>query len=201
MIRRIFTILAGLSLLLSAATLVLWVRSYRSADVIRAGYWNRRPHPGYPDSGINVATHFGAVHCEGRLSVGLFPSSCLATGKYYRAGPGEHGERFIYANMPASKAGNSAPLYWFPMQQRKRPIGWRFGRWSSGSYEVFYFADAALFGGSLILPTAWLGQVYWRRRWLKGGFCRQCGYDLRASTERCPECGTAIPAQNALCRG
>jgi hypothetical protein len=45
----------------------------------------------------------------------------------------------------------------------------------------------------LILPIAWLARRRWEsygaRMAAKRGKCVQCGYDLRASPDRCPECG------------
>jgi hypothetical protein len=62
--------------------------------------------------------------------------------------------------------------------------------------EVFLFPGRCLIP-ALILPAAWLvSRLLPRRRW-RPGLCRVCLYDLRGSTERCPECGTSISSGSA----
>jgi hypothetical protein len=40
------------------------------------------------------------------------------------------------------------------------------------------------------VPVAWLIGWLARRRRMAHGCCQKCGYDLRATPDRCPECGT-----------
>jgi hypothetical protein len=44
----------------------------------------------------------------------------------------------------------------------------------------------------MILPLGWIKQARQHRR---VGYCVSCGYDLRATPDRCPECGTAPSAR------
>ena len=62
-------------------------------------------------------------------------------------------------------------------------------------YRVFS-APYWLMTGTLIAPPVLLRL---RRRVVQGrreraGLCRECGYDVRATPDRCPECGAAAPA-------
>jgi hypothetical protein len=50
----------------------------------------------------------------------------------------------------------------------------------------------SLMWGSLAVLACWRRRVWWRRLNPMVGMCTKCGYDLRASPERCPECGTVV---------
>lgn len=65
---------------------------------------------------------------------------------------------------------------------------------SPTSYELKY---SRVTGAAAVLPAVWIGRCVsarLRRRHVrvKAGLCAQCGYDLRASKGRCPECGNVI---------
>ena len=52
----------------------------------------------------------------------------------------------------------------------------------------YWFATTLTVGPSLIVTLAYIRRRRLRKR--RPGHCRICGYDLRATPDRCPECGT-----------
>jgi hypothetical protein len=62
----------------------------------------------------------------------------------------------------------------------------------TGAVEEYGVSVAWLICLFSILPTTWL--VRWGKHHAHRlpGHCRTCGYDLRATPERCPECGTVV---------
>jgi hypothetical protein len=62
-------------------------------------------------------------------------------------------------------------------------------------FSVELLRDLLLIGAGLALVgyvvIAWRRARERRRRW-RADLCPGCGYDLRGSAEKCPECGTPI---------
>jgi hypothetical protein len=71
-------------------------------------------------------------------------------------------------------------------------LGSQEGQPASHTIEFWLMPWWPLLLGSSLLPAVRCLLPLARRRYAaRPGRCRQCGYDLRATPDRCPECGTA----------
>ena len=192
--RRLLDILTALSLLLCVAAVALWVRSYRVAD-------------GVPVLMRGDGWRLDSWH--GRLFVTRVRMGALERVYVRVAPPTVGGARFDDSRRPALTAKLRAvqsdadaemiatPLLAFPPASPGNAFG--FGRVGAtlgagkGAWTttVPYWSVCAL----LALPPMLRQYVRRRdRRRAEAGLCPACGYDLRGTPGRCPECGSGREA-------
>jgi len=184
-LRILLRSLTLLSLVLCVAMTGLWAWGYVREDELLLGHWGYRPHMGYTT--YFDAWEFGAINARGRLSGGICLRGCVAGPGRWEPTPGARGVRFaagkIDPNRPRTLVG-----YFIDEKSGFAGVRYRSDR-RSLVVSVPHPLSAAAFA---VLPvaSAWRG----RRRQRPAGLCRSCGYDLRATPERCPECGRLTAA-------
>lgn len=176
--RRLFTLASALSLLLCAATAVLWIRSLVRVDNFD-GVWTNHEGAVATYAATSNAGHFGVC-----LTICDEPQPWAQT------------YRLRHSTAPAEPGGLlSGPMGFSYLNFSTSRLGWRDATGENHlastpgvlyAVTIPYWATLTL-AGVLPLADAWRR---WRtRRATCRRVCATCGYDLRASPDRCPECG------------
>ncbi|HEX2971639.1 MAG TPA: hypothetical protein VHP11_04870 [Tepidisphaeraceae bacterium] len=192
-----FNIAAATSLVLCVAAVVMWVRSCTLSDYLT--------HASVPDS-WQLASQFRR---DCWYNTG--PSGGVAIGMEFSSSYGIFHLFFGHTMAPPQTLPSGFPrgwtLYstptpptWKPPSDYWRHLGFSIRHWhqdgSGGVLQRNWFIGIPQ--GCIVLlsslpPAVWILR-YWRRQPKQLGLCPACGYDLRASRDRCPECGTSIPS-------
>jgi hypothetical protein len=173
MIRRLLTLLSAVSLLV-----------FLAAVGLRA--WE---HFAYAGGGVAYVTAGGRG-----VSLDTGSGGVVAAG-YHTGHPGRgfrgYALRFGGDVRPSPPPADALPGGFRAERRRVRPgaAGPAGGAWTVTRVEVPTWSVAA---AAAVLPVVWVRRRLTRRRRLGAGLCQRCGYDLRATPGRCPECG-AVP--------
>jgi hypothetical protein len=172
LLRASFRAITFASLILAVAVVALYVRSYFRHDSFQ------RQGPDF--HGVaSVRGHFGAVWTTGQLD---------NNGLTLYGVPNPADPKWALESVPADAAflDRSGAQWSFAgfSYQRQPLMGTRV-------HVVIapLWAPLLLFSILPLLEFLVLRRRRRRRRRLDQGLCRSCGYDLRATPNRCPECG------------
>jgi hypothetical protein len=169
-LRRLVFIAAHVaSVVLCLASATMWLRSYRWVDA-----W----HVAFGRTWVDFDTSAGGF--------GLLITVC---------------------HDPEDAAWPTTQIHRLRTRQDRITEYWRIRRFSFGflpqeDVPSYYSINAPLWAVMLIslCPPALTLAVRWRTRSrmryrMRQHLCLRCGYDLRATPDRCPECGTLVPAR------
>jgi len=148
--RRLFNLVALVSLLLGLAMAGLWVRSvWWAGDVFTLDLMGNAVAVGSYNGNLGVTRYHKGVIEPQWLKISMRPGKTS---------------------------------WWRPVNMRRSTVG-----------PSMTFTDWFLIVLCSPLPIWWVVHRYHHRP--LPGHCLKCGYDLHASKDNCPECGTPIPAK------
>jgi hypothetical protein len=150
--RRLFNVLAAVSLVLCVVTVALWMRSYVATDAV---IWNNQ------NQFAALETFTGVIE----VSLSASTSAPIPDGWLYQSDPSHAAYEYLTLRRHLMD-GSPGWFIAFPM-------------W------------LALIVSALPLALWWSHRRRQKRR-SATGCCPACGYDLRATPERCPECGLLV---------
>ena len=193
--RRLVALCSAVSLLLCVAVGVLWVWSYwRFVDFGR--YDHRRDAAAYTQSLIRLGSTDGTLLFTWRDVV--WPWSLTDAATVSVIWPRQQRGWFwtLQADQPdltkgAAKRPGDGGWEISILGSRARSIGRQPGREPGVHGYVVMVPHAIVCAALAVLPAVSVLRWRRRRRRLLSGLCPSCGYDLRASPGRCPECGAA----------
>jgi hypothetical protein len=171
--RRLLNLLTALSLLLCVAVVGLWVVSYWAEAWLVYGHV---PAGKYPVDVVQVQCAAGRGN--GWVGFEFYRDVYDPTVVVFS------GAAWGFSRPPRDAAGRAEESFFGFAYLDLRPGDWRI-RLTGVGFPLWL---PALVSGLLPSVSAYRRIRHGRRRSL--GLCRSCGYDLRATPGRCPECGT-----------
>jgi hypothetical protein len=176
--RILLNALTVLSLLLCAATVALWVLGSVTIGNYGNPFSDQRSRGANP-SGVQAFGYGLAFHSSG--------AAMRFHWHYIRRA----GDKLSIGSMWAQAEPNWTGFAWnvAPTGQTA-PNGKPWAR--QGTVAVPHWFVIVV---SAALPGLWFRRRRRARYRLQRGLCPDCGYDLRATPERCPECG-AVPGKS-----
>ncbi|HEY2584222.1 MAG TPA: hypothetical protein VGI81_00500 [Tepidisphaeraceae bacterium] len=197
MIRRLFAAALAMSLLVCLCTVTLCVRSYWRWDQI-SGDLRRK------DGAVTGEFEADSAHGEFGATIALFATlptrPAVIHPLRWDSGNGAFdwsGGRFHFA---LARNGWIDLIDRHGLRTDDEPDGHTARPIRGPVFEVRspLFAVAMVIGFPPLAYGIWRGWGKRRRR--LASRCLLCGYDLRASTDRCPECGTPISSTSKPAR-
>ena len=192
-LKRTLRVTKGTLLMLCLAVLVLWVRSYWRMD--QASHKTASQGPVTSTVDIRFAWSRRGWLCASRFRRW---DDQPRTQQEWRKLLEENGwsPGWKARSYGEAEAGPNPPTYsvqdagWGPIRWDVERFTSKDFRMESGHLRTYHWFLALILGA---WPITSLGlaalRARKRRRAARAGHCRQCGYDLRATPERCPECG------------